>query len=188
MGRGAAGVRGMTLEEGDEVVGMEVLVPQASILTVSANGYGKRTELSKYPLRHRGGKGVITIRTTDRNGPVVGVGQVGGDDDVMIITSGGKLIRLPAAGLRTIGRATEGVRLISLAEGERVVSMARLAEKDGENGGKAEGEGEIAESGGGSEEAEDEPGAGPEEPGGAQEGPGEGAGPGPDGAASGGPP
>jgi DNA gyrase subunit A len=130
MGRAAAGVRGMRLREGDSVVGMEILSPGATILTATANGYGKRTPLEDYRLQNRGGQGVITIRTTARNGEVIGVAQVVDDDEVMMITDRGKVLRARVAGISTMGRATQGVRLMNLAEGEEIVSTARLAESD----------------------------------------------------------
>jgi DNA gyrase subunit A len=138
MGRTAAGVRGISLKTGDEVVGMEILSPEATILTVTARGYGKRTPLDDYRLQKRGGQGVITIRTTERNGEVVGVAQVVGDDEVMLITDGGKVLRCPVSGISTMGRATQGVRMMDLAPAESLVSMARLAEADvSETGGEA---------------------------------------------------
>jgi DNA gyrase subunit A len=130
MGRTAAGVRGMSLLGADEVVGMEILSPGATILTVTRNGYGKRTPLEAYRLQRRGGQGVITIRTTDRNGEVVGVAQVVDDDEVMVITDRGKVLRSRVAGISTMGRATQGVRVMNLGAGEELVSMARLAERD----------------------------------------------------------
>jgi len=110
MGRSAAGVRGMTLSQGDEVVGMEVLSPGATVLTVTQKGYGKRTSLDEYRVTKRGGQGVITIRTTDRNGPVIGIAQVVDDDEVMLITDAGQVLRCAVKGISTMGRATQGVR------------------------------------------------------------------------------
>jgi DNA gyrase subunit A len=130
MGRTAAGVRGMGLVDGDRVVGMEILSPGATILTVTERGYGKRTPLEDYRLQRRGGQGVITIRTTDRNGPVVSVAQVVDDDEVMLITDGGKVLRSRVSGISIMGRATQGVRIMNLGAGEKLVSMARLAERD----------------------------------------------------------
>ena len=142
MGRSARGVRGIRLRTGaadaDEVVGMAVIPREepATLLTVCEKGYGKRTPTSDYPTKNRGGKGVITIKTTERNGKVVGLRLVTDDDDLMLITDGGKLIRMPVAGIPTIGRNTQGVRLIRLeqAEGEKeaekVVAMERIAEKE----------------------------------------------------------
>jgi len=130
MGRAAAGVRGISLGSGDKVVGMEILSPGATILTVTEKGYGKRTPLDDYRLQRRGGQGVITIRTTARNGKVVRVAQVVDDDEVMLITDGGKVLRCRVRGISTMGRATQGVRVMNLESGERLVSMARLAERD----------------------------------------------------------
>jgi len=130
MGRAATGVRGILLSESDEVVGMEILSPGATILTVTAKGYGKRTPLDDYRKQNRGGQGVITIRTSDRNGPVIGVAQVTDPDEVMLITNGGKVLRCRVSGISTMGRVTQGVRLMELSEGERLVAMARLAEGD----------------------------------------------------------
>jgi DNA gyrase subunit A len=134
MGRTAAGVRGMALAEGDEVVGMEILSPGATILTVTEKGYGKRTPLEDYRLQKRGGQGVITIRTSDRNGKVTRAAQVVDDDEVMLITDGGKVLRCPVSGISTMGRATQGVRVMNLEAGENLVSMARLAESDVSDG------------------------------------------------------
>jgi DNA gyrase subunit A len=130
MGRAAGGVRGMALAPDDEVVGMEVLVPGANILTVTERGYGKRTPLEDYRVQNRGGQGIITIRTSARNGPVVGVAQVVDDDQVMLITDGGKVLRCKVGGISQMGRATQGVRLMDLRDGEQVVAMARLADRD----------------------------------------------------------
>jgi DNA gyrase subunit A len=130
MGRTATGVRGVSLAEGDEVVGMEILSPGATILTATVRGYGKRTPLDDYRVQGRGGQGIITIRTSERNGPVVGVVQVLEDDEVMLITSGGKVLRCRVAGISTMGRATQGVRLMGLEGDEELVAVARLAERD----------------------------------------------------------
>jgi DNA gyrase subunit A len=130
MGRTATGVRGLALADGDEVVGMEILWPGATILTVTENGYGKRTPLDDYRVQNRGGQGIITIRTSARNGEVVGVAQVVEDDEVMLITNGGKVLRCLVKGISTMGRATQGVRLMEMGEDEKVVSVARLADRD----------------------------------------------------------
>jgi DNA gyrase subunit A len=129
-GRGTFGVVGMKLDEGDKVVSMEILTLGFDILTVSEGGYGKRTEMDEYRLQSRGGKGIITMKTTDKTGRVVGVQQVTEDDQLMLISNRGKIIRLRIKDIRIIGRNTQGVRLIELEEGERVVSLARLAEKE----------------------------------------------------------
>ncbi len=130
MGRTATGVRGISLIEGDAVVGMEILSPGATILTVTERGYGKRTPLEDYRLQNRGGQGIITIRTSERNGAVIGVAQVMDDDEVMLITDGGKVLRCRVSGISTMGRVTQGVTLMDLDPAERLVAIARLAEHD----------------------------------------------------------
>jgi DNA gyrase subunit A len=130
MGRTATGVWGIRLQEGDEVVGMEILSPGATILTVTARGYGKRTPLEHYRVQNRGGQGIITIRTSARNGDVVGILQVVSDDQVMLITDGGQVLRCRVSGISTMGRATQGVRLMDLDANEKLVSVARLAERE----------------------------------------------------------
>ncbi|BCG45255.1 DNA gyrase subunit A [Citrifermentans bremense] len=133
VGRVSRGVRGMTLEEEDVVIGMEILnenFTDSTIFTVTENGYGKRTEISEYRTQSRGGKGIITIKTTERNGCVVDIKQVNDDNDLMLITDQGKILRVPVAGFSIIGRNTQGVRLMVKEENERVVAVARLAEKE----------------------------------------------------------
>ena len=132
MGRDTYGVRGMKLDAGDEVVSLDLVEPGAALLAVSGNGYGKRTEMEEYRLTRRGGKGIITMKTTDKTGRVIGVRMVTDDDQIMLVTSGGKVIRLRVNEIRVIGRNTQGVRLIGLEEGERVASVARLAEREDE--------------------------------------------------------
>jgi DNA gyrase subunit A len=129
-GRGTYGVVGMRLDQGDAVVSMEILSLGYDILTVADQGFGKRTKVDEYRLQSRGGKGIITMKTTEKTGRVVGVQQVTEDDQLMLVTNGGKIIRLRIKDIRVIGRNTQGVRLIDLDEGERVVSLARLAEKE----------------------------------------------------------
>jgi len=141
-GRGTYGVVGMRLDEGDVVVSMEILSLGADILTVAEYGLGKRTEVGEYRITSRGGKGVITMRTTDKTGRVVGVQQVTEDDQLMLVTNAGKIIRMRIKDIRVIGRNTQGVRLIELEEGERVVSLARLAEKEEEAEEEEEDQGE----------------------------------------------
>src|SRR3989442_13348028 len=132
MGRSAYGVRGISLREGDAVVAMEVLKPGGTILTVTERGYGKRTELEEYRVQSRGGIGTINIQTTERNGQVIGITQVVDEDELMLITQQGKILRMVARDIRTIGRATQGVTLIDIEGDDRAVSIARLAEKDEE--------------------------------------------------------
>ncbi len=144
VGRVSVGVYGIRLHPGDEVISMEVLEPNspAMLLTVTENGYGKRTPLSEYNVRGRGGRGVITIQTSARNGMVVAALKVTDEDELMLITSGGKIVRLRVADIRAVSRNTQGVRLINIEEGEKLVGVARLAEKGGEEEG---GEGEATE-------------------------------------------
>jgi DNA gyrase subunit A len=132
-GRGTFGVVGMKLDPGDRVVSMEILSLGLDILTVAEGGYGKRTAMDEYRLQSRGGKGIITMKTTDKTGRVIGVQLVTEDDQLMMITNIGKIIRLRIKDIRVIGRNTQGVRLIELEESERVVSVARLAEKEEED-------------------------------------------------------
>ena len=130
MGRVSRGVRGMSLAKDDEVVGMEILSGDATILTITEHGYGKRTRSSEYKIQGRGGKGIITIKTSERNGAVVGIKQVTNEDNLMMITSTGKIIRIAVSKLSVIGRNTQGVRLINIDKDEKVVGVARLAEKE----------------------------------------------------------
>ncbi|MDB5352518.1 MAG: gyrase, subunit [Planctomycetota bacterium] len=133
MGRPAYGVRGIRLEDNDEVIGMIVVNGQddpASILTVCANGYGKRTALTEYRSQSRGGKGLIDIKTTDRNGPVVAIAKVTEADEVMLTTTSGMVIRTRVADINLIGRNTQGVRLIRVEEGDSVGSLAKLPEEE----------------------------------------------------------
>ncbi len=130
MGRVSRGVRGMRLEDGDFIVGMEVLSHGQTLFTVTENGFGKRTSIDEYPVQKRGGKGVITIKTTPRNGRVVSILLVEEQDDLMLITDAGKIIRMPIRGISVISRNTQGVKLMDLEPGEHVVGAARLADKD----------------------------------------------------------
>ncbi len=128
MGRSARGVTGIRFsEEEDFVIGLEVLKGNSSILSVCECGYGKRTPLDEYRAQSRGGKGIYTIKVTDRNGPVVGILQVAEEDELMIMTSAGKVTRFIVSEIGVIGRLTQGVRLMSVDEGEKVISMARIA-------------------------------------------------------------
>jgi DNA gyrase subunit A len=128
MGRVAAGNIGIRMERGDRVVGMEVLDEGATVLTVTENGFGKRTRTEEYRVQGRGGKGILTIKTTQRNGPVVYAYQVTDQDQLMIITGQGKIIRLRVEDISIIGRNTQGVKLIELSEGEKVVGVAKVME------------------------------------------------------------
>ena len=133
MGRPAYGVRGINLSEGDEVVGMVVANgpdDPASLLTVCSNGFGKRTVWTEYRAQNRGGKGLIDIKTSERNGHVVAIAKVSESDEVMITTTGGVLIRTKVAEMREIGRNTQGVRLIRVEEGNAVSSLAKMPEEE----------------------------------------------------------
>ncbi len=129
MGRAARGVKGMGVGPKDEVVGMEVLWAQGTILTVTERGFGKRTDPTKYPQHHRGGQGVRGLNITKRTGQVMGILQVNEDDEVMLVTDGGKILRLAARGISLIGRVTQGVKLMDAEAEERVVSLAKVAEQ-----------------------------------------------------------
>jgi DNA gyrase subunit A len=130
MGRTAYGVRGISLRGDDYVVAMEVVRPGGALLTVTEQGYGKRTEIEEYRVQSRGGVGIINIATTERNGLVVGVAYVQEGDELLLITQQGMIIRMPTNDVRAIGRATQGVRLIDIEGEDRVVSVARLVEKE----------------------------------------------------------
>ncbi|MBI3247972.1 MAG: DNA gyrase subunit A [Deltaproteobacteria bacterium] len=129
-GRGTYGVKGIALDDDDAVVSLEILNRESTLLTVSSGGYGKRSSNDEYRAQSRGGKGVITMRTTDKTGEVISVRQVTDDDHLMLVTDGGKIIRLRMAELRVIGRNTQGVRLFNVGSDERVASLALLAEKE----------------------------------------------------------
>ena len=132
IGRTARGVKGLQLGRDDEVVGMEVLSPDSTILTVSESGFGKRTVESEYRTQSRGGKGLINLRVTDKTGPVMGILQVFDEDDVMIMSDQGNLVRLPVGDIRCIGRNTQGVRLINLGPEQRLVGAVRIEEDEEE--------------------------------------------------------
>jgi len=129
MGRTSRGVRGIALSKEDEVVGMEVLRGDSTLLTITERGYGKRSNAAEYRRQTRGGKGIITIKADERNGNVVGIKQVVEEDNLMIITSSGKIIRIGVHNISVIGRNTKGVRLISVDKDERVVGVTRLVER-----------------------------------------------------------
>jgi DNA gyrase subunit A len=143
-GRVAGGVRGMTIEAGDRLVGMEVLRHGQTLFAVTENGFGKRTSIDEYPVHKRGGKGVISIKTSARNGNVVAILGVGDDDDVMLMTNSGKVIRTRIREVSVISRNTQGVTLMDVDVGERVVGAARLAEREDDEGPGPEAEGTDA--------------------------------------------
>jgi DNA gyrase subunit A len=132
MGRTAAGVNGIHLAHGDFVVGAIVLSSETSILTVTENGYGKRSPVDEYRIQKRGGKGIFAIKASDRNGAVIGAMQVDNESEVILIANSGKMIRMPLENIRIIGRTTQGVRLINLEDGEKVVAMDIVAREESE--------------------------------------------------------
>ena len=134
MGRVSTGVKGINLRQGDEVVDMVVVRESSTLLTICENGYGKRTSQTEYPSKHRAGQGVIDIKTSPRNGPVVACREIESEEEVMVVTQNGIMIRIPVQGVSTIGRNTQGVKLINLGEGDRVIDMAPLPISEEENG------------------------------------------------------
>ena len=129
-GRTAQGVRGMRLDPEDKLVGMEVLSHAQTLFTITENGFGKRTSTDEYPVQRRGGKGVITIKTSERNGKVVAILLVAEDDELMLMTSSGKIIRMPIKGISVISRNTQGIKLVGMDPKERVMGAVGLAERD----------------------------------------------------------
>ena len=146
MGRTARGVKGIRLGKDDRVVVMEKVEEDYTLLVVSENGYGKRTDFNQYNAQKRGGGGVITMRTGARNGALVGAASVRAGDELMLISTDGQMIRMPVDQIRVIGRATKGVRLINLDQNDKLVSLAKVAEEEPEveeSADKEEGEGEA---------------------------------------------
>jgi DNA gyrase subunit A len=135
MGRTARGVRAMDLAEGDFLVGMEVVEKEGLVLSIAENGFGKRTKLEAYRLTARGGKGVINMKTTAKTGKVVAVLSVNEDSDLMIVSQNGKIIRIEAATIRQVGRSSQGVRLVSLEEGDKVAAASVIPDTENGNGG-----------------------------------------------------
>lgn len=130
MGRSARGVRGIRLASGHHVIALIVVEPASTILAVTENGYGKRTPVEDYPRQGRGGQGVIAIRTSSRNGKLIGAVSVRDDDEVMLISDRGTLVRTPASDISVVGRNTQGVTLISLGKGEKLVGVERIVDYD----------------------------------------------------------
>src|SRR5690625_3469957 len=130
MGRTAAGVRGIDLRENDEVVSMEIIEEGSYILHVTNRGIGKRTKEDQYRKTNRGGKGYFACRLTEETGHVVAVKVVNGDEDLMLMTVAGVLIRIPVSGISITGRSTQGVRLIRLQNDEQVATVAKIIEED----------------------------------------------------------
>lgn len=133
MGRTASGVRGIRLRKDDEVIGLEVSIDSASLLTVTENGYGKRTVISDYRLTRRGGKGVINIKTSPRNGNVIGIKTVKDHDEIILITKKGIVIRTPVNNISNVGRNTQGVRVMKLNEGDKVNNVTRVIQQQNQN-------------------------------------------------------
>ncbi len=145
MGRTAAGVRGIRLPEGEEVISLITLNENGMILTASANGYGKLTPVEEYPVHGRGGQGVIALQTSERNGKMVGALQIKPDDEIMLISSSGTLVRTPVHDVSVQGRNTQGVRLIRLDEGDRLVGLERIVSEGAEGAEGSDGEaGEVS--------------------------------------------
>ncbi|HEX9059329.1 MAG TPA: DNA gyrase C-terminal beta-propeller domain-containing protein, partial [Clostridia bacterium] len=140
IGRVSMGVKGIDLEEGDYVISMEVHSDKSSLLVVTENGFGKRTDLSEYRLQTRGGKGILNYRVTAKTGAIAGMKLVGDDDDIMLISSDGTIIRLNVSEISMLGRATQGVTLMRMGEDSKVVSIARIVKEEEEEGEKAENE------------------------------------------------
>lgn len=149
MGRNATGVKGITLDDDDDVIDMDVIKPNAEVLIVTANGYGKRTPVDEYRIQSRGGKGIKTHNVTERSGHVVGLKVVEPEEDLMIITTSGIIIRTEMKGISVMGRYTQGVKLIRLGDNEQVGSVAKVPPTDDD---EAETEAESEDNPGGSEQ------------------------------------
>ena len=130
MGRVSQGVKGITIDENEKIIGMEIIDDSVEILSVTENGYGKRTSASQYRKQTRGGKGILAMRLTDKNGDITAIKPVADSDDLMIITDKGQVIRTKVAGISVMGRATQGVRIIRLKDGEKVVAVENIFEED----------------------------------------------------------
>ena len=130
MGRATTGVRGIELEKEDRVIGMVVVRRDATLLVVTEHGLGKRSELTEYRVQHRGGKGIITLRRTDKTGAIVALKEVLPEDELMIVTKHGVIIRCAVDGIRVIGRNTQGVKVMNLDEGDAVMDVARVVKED----------------------------------------------------------
>ena len=139
LGRVSQGVKGITLEEGDYVVGMGTSREDSTLLVVTENGFGKRTELDEYKTQMRGGKGILTYRVTEKTGRIAGVKLVYETDEIMLISSDGTLIRMKVADISILGRATQGVTLMRTSGGDTVVSIARIEAENGDDGEEEQG-------------------------------------------------
>jgi DNA gyrase subunit A len=130
MGRATTGVKGIELDKDDAVIGMVVVRRDSSLLVVSEKGFGKRSELGDYRVQRRGGKGIITFHNTEKTGACVALKEVLSDDELMMITKHGIIIRVPVEGIRVIGRNTQGVRVMNLDDGDFLVDVARVVKED----------------------------------------------------------
>jgi DNA gyrase subunit A len=133
MGRPAGGVRGISLYKGDAVVALSVVVPDAKLLVAGENGIGKRTDFEEYRVQSRGGKGIITMKTNEKTGAVVGALTVRDNDEIMLITVGGQMVRIPVQGIREAGRNTQGVKLVNLADKDKLQAIAPVVGEDKED-------------------------------------------------------
>ncbi len=133
MGRSAAGVRGIKLEKRDEVVALAIVVPDAKLLVAGENGIGKRTDFEEYRVQSRGGKGIITMKTTEKTGAVVGALTVRDADEIMLITVKGQMVRTFVKDIREAGRNTQGVKLIELESGDKLQAIAPVIGEDKED-------------------------------------------------------
>src|SRR5207245_3686551 len=135
MGRTTTGVKGLELEKRDQVIDLVVVRRKSTLLTVTEKGMGKRSELDEYRVQHRGGRGIITLKRADKTGDIVALKEVLPDDELMMITKKGIMIRVPVEGIRISGRNTQGVKIMNLAPGDLVVDVARVVkEEESENG------------------------------------------------------
>ncbi|QMV42199.1 DNA gyrase subunit A [Cohnella cholangitidis] len=143
MGRSATGVKGIQLDDNDKVIDMDVVAPEQEVLIVTAKGYGKRTPMTEYRIQTRGGKGIKTLNVTEKNGAIVGLKVVHDDEDLMIMTSSGTLIRTSMSGINTMGRITQGVKLINIRDDDSVATVARAPRSEDSDSEETEGEGEA---------------------------------------------
>jgi DNA gyrase subunit A len=142
MGRPASGVRGISLEKSDAVMGLSVVDPKATLLVAGENGIGKRTSFEEYRVQSRGGKGIITMKTTEKTGAVVGALTVQERDEIMLITFSGQMVRTPVAPIREAGRNTQGVKLVNLAEGDKLQAIAPVISEAAEDAAENSSEGQ----------------------------------------------
>ena len=129
MGRVSQGVKGISIDENEKIIGMEIIDDTLEILSITENGYGKRTQTGQYRKQTRGGKGILAMRLTEKNGEICSIRPVVDSDDLMIITNKGQVIRVKVSGISLMGRATQGVRIIRLKQGEKVVAVEKMAQE-----------------------------------------------------------